>query len=127
MSLIKQAKIRKCKQCGNTKLLVEFPVAERREDKTYYRHICKDCRAIYARKWREENKVYLQKSKRQYYSAHKDRIKLKVKKWQIKHRDYKIAYQRAWYLANVERLKEKRRKYYRENQTRILTLQLLQI
>jgi 5-methylcytosine-specific restriction endonuclease McrA len=62
-----------CSKCGEEKSVKEFYISvDNRDNKSYYSSICKVCKSIYAKQYRQNNKERISNSAKQYYKWRSD-------------------------------------------------------
>lgn len=74
-------------------------------------------RKIYEKKWREENKDYLDKYRIEYYSLNREKVNEQIRNWQRENKEKHREYCRSWEKNNRGKLREKSiRRYIRKIQ-----------
>jgi len=97
-------------------------------------HKCKEARAKYQKKWREENKekIAIQKKEyhlenqekisldgKQYYLKNKEMINLKNKEYKLKNRERLAIKNKEYALKNKEKISIRRKEHYLKNKEKI--------
>jgi hypothetical protein len=105
--------MRKCKECGEEKVITDFPYDYRYGK--YCGYTCKKCKLEYNKKYREENKLILLEKQKIYREENREEIKirkqlhdssnreknrLRAKKWNEKNKDKKSEYSKSYYQNN---------------------------
>lgn len=91
------AEVKTCSKCGETKPLSEFI---RRPNTNRYYGVCKACKVIYAKEYREKNREEISKRRRAKYHDNIDEMRER---------------NRAYYAENREKIRERGRQYYKDN------------
>lgn len=77
--------------------------------------------AEYSKKYRAENKEYLDKQKKKYQEEHKEELAAKAKKWREENKEIKAIKDREYREKNREYLSQKRKEYVQsENGKKII-------
>jgi Ser-tRNA(Ala) deacylase AlaX len=95
---------RQCYRCLLFKPLKEFVKDSR--CKKGFRHLCKDCRNVNEKKWREQNPELMRAKRKRYAEKHGDKIR---------------AYQRKYRRKNPKRYKAITKRYREKLKLEILT------
>ncbi len=90
--------MKKCSCCKIEKCLSSFPIQSSSKDGLSY--ICKSCKTINDRKYREKNKAKIRQLKKEYYEANKESISEKNKKKYKDSRSHVIAKSLEWKRKN---------------------------
>jgi hypothetical protein len=91
-----------CSKCGQEKLLNDFPKTGKQ---------CKDCKSIYMKIWRENNKDRVKELKKSHYIKNKEKFKESNKKWKQDNKDYNNKYQKEYREKNKESIEKYREQY----------------
>lgn len=104
-----------CSSCEKEKSVKEFYLSvDNRDNKSYYSSICKVCKSIYAKHYRQNNKELISNRSKRYYEKNKNRINVGKKEYMKQwYEDHKEGYKQR-YQDNKEYMK-KQHKCYREN------------
>jgi len=84
-----------CTKCGEVKVLSEFTINSC--SNTGYYTLCKKCKSISRKPYREANKDELNANSREYYSNNKEKL---------------LIYGDVYYKANRDKLREQQQEYY---------------
>ena len=93
--------MKECRVCGIEQTIENYTKNKNKSDGHYSE--CKDCVAIYRKKW---------------YQEHKEELYERTKKYQKKNRDKINSYYREYYAERKELFKERNAKYYYERKER---------
>ena len=102
-----------CTKCGETNPLDEF-----HRDKTGAggrRPDCKECRLVYSRRYREENRDERREYDRRYREENRDELRERARRYREENRDKRLEYGLRYYEENRDELREYKRRYYEEN------------
>lgn len=105
-----------CSKCGKTKPIIEF-VKRPNTDKYY--GVCKECKILYAKEYREKNREAISKRRKAKYQANIDEMRVRGREWYLEHREERLAQNKRYYEANAKALNAKTRAYYREHANEI--------
>lgn len=109
-------KSRTCTKCGVSKLSSEF---NKQADKSHgIASICKACKRISSKQWREENKERHAAMKKTWNDANKARNAIAGKAWREANQEHVYAKVMAWRNANPERNEANRKAWHAENSER---------
>lgn len=101
--------MKKCFNCNYTKNLSEFHNCKRYKDgKT---GICKDCKKIKDKEYRNKNLEKIKQKDYLYRQSHKEEAQKRASEWYYKNRDYAIEYRRKHYRKNWEQYQKNRKKW----------------
>jgi len=88
-----------------------------------YQYLCKECRKLLTKKYREENKGKLNIKQKKYYKNHVDDKKKYDNIYRQENKDkiskYQKNYQKNYRIINKEKIKEQSRKYRENNKDKI--------
>ena len=115
--------MKECSKCREIKPLTEF--YKQSKSKDGFSNICKSCKSIQDKEYRENNKEKVLKKKKEYYENNKETIAIKCKEWRTNNKELKAQRDKvyaqnnrdkrrkiglAYYYRNLDKAKE-----YREN------------
>lgn len=89
-----------CSKCEILKILPDFNKDNKSKDGLSL--VCKDCKKIINRKYRESNPDRYKKQQKKYRDSNLEKEKLRVKNWTIKNKDH-----RSKYVTNYEKKRKK--------------------
>ena len=116
---------RKCFNCGELKLLIEFGLEKTRKYGKGY--VCKECKRNIGRKWYKENKEKHAKSVRRWESKNKEKRLEYSKRYRVENRQKNLKYNKQyriqkrekctkyalqWQKNHIEKVKEIRKRTY---------------
>ena len=103
--------MKKCTKCNILKPLNEFSKCSRSKDNFSYN--CKDCIKLYFKKYRENRKDIIQKTKKKYYIKNKKKIYDYHIKWKNDNPEYFKEYMSSYFKKEVNRNRKNKREYNR--------------
>ena len=104
-----QNEVRTCSRCSKTKPITDFV---KRPNTDRYYGVCKECKAIYAKEYRDKNREAISRRRKAKYQANIDEMRAKGREWYLEHREERLAQNRKYYEANAKALNAKTRAYY---------------
>jgi 5-methylcytosine-specific restriction endonuclease McrA len=105
-----------CSKCGEEKSVKEFYISvDNRDNKSYYSSICKVCKSIYAKQYRQNNKERISNSAKQYYKKNKTIINEQSKKYYYNNKEWYSGRRKKYHEDNKEKENEMGLKYYWNN------------
>jgi hypothetical protein len=88
--------VKKCIKCEITQYLDQFAKEPRKRRKDQYHPVCKTCKAIYDREYREKNKEKLRKKKKIYAQKNAIKINTRSRKYAIENWAQILKYKQNW-------------------------------
>ena len=105
--------VKTCSKCGETKPINEFVKRPHTENKYY--GVCKACKVIYAKEYREKNREEISRRRRAKYRDNIDEMRERGRAYYAENRETIRARGKAYYEANADTLNARTRAYYREH------------
>lgn len=117
-----------CNKCGLEKKIDEF---ELRTDTHKRRNTCLECRRAYCRQWhsdnkehvkkyREDNREYIQERSKEYYKNHRDKLIDYSREFRNNNPDYVSEYNKKYNKTHKEERKKYNKQYNIDNKEQIL-------
>ena len=107
-----QSETKTCTKCGKTKPITEFV---KRPNTDRYYGVCKECKIIYAKEYREKNREEISKRRRAKYADNIDEMRERGRLYYADNREKIRERQIQYYKDNADVLNAKTRAYYREH------------
>lgn len=112
-----EQELKRCKKCGEVKVINEFPL---RSDNGKRRNECRGCKLIYLKQYRDkpENKIRASELNKEYRKIHREELNGYSKKYQREHLSEFRKYNKKYRENLSEEQKEKQRKRERRYRER---------
>jgi hypothetical protein len=94
--------VQKCKQCGVEKPLSVEYFWKKTTNRTKFDYVCKACRSIQDKQYKEDNKLRIAEYSKQYQKLNKDKLNNYQNEYRIKNKESILIREVEYYLNNSE-------------------------
>jgi hypothetical protein len=101
--------VKKCKACGELKLLSEFRLNRMMRDG--HRSLCKPCSKENDRQYRVANPEKIRKNQRRFRVANPEKVRENDRRWRVANPEKRKENDRRYRIENPEKIKEKNRRF----------------